>query len=40
MVFLVYLWQRWLYPVDRTRVNEFGESFDDAAPADESKKTK
>lgn len=27
-VFLVYLYQRWLYPVDKSRVNEFGESFD------------
>ncbi|CAB3405133.1 unnamed protein product [Caenorhabditis bovis] len=26
IVFLVYLYQRWLYPVDYTRVNEFGES--------------
>ncbi|CAI8016196.1 Cleft lip and palate transmembrane protein 1-like protein [Geodia barretti] len=28
LVFLVYLYQRWLYPIDRTRVNEYGESFD------------
>lgn len=28
IVFLVYLYQRWLYPVDYTRVNEFGESGD------------
>ncbi|KAF6031791.1 CLPTM1L [Bugula neritina] len=28
LVFLVYLYQRWLYPVDKTRVNEFGQSFD------------
>lgn len=27
-VFLVYLYQRWLYPVDKTRTNEFGESFE------------
>ncbi|GMS82300.1 hypothetical protein PENTCL1PPCAC_4475, partial [Pristionchus entomophagus] len=27
IVFLVYLYQRWLYPVDKTRVNEFGEDF-------------
>ncbi|XP_011403233.1 PREDICTED: cleft lip and palate transmembrane protein 1-like protein [Amphimedon queenslandica] len=27
LVFLVYLYQRWLYPVDKSRVNEFGESF-------------
>ncbi|KAL4235053.1 Cleft lip and palate associated transmembrane protein 1 [Mactra antiquata] len=30
LVFLVYLYQRWLYPVDKKRVNEFGQSFDDA----------
>ncbi|XP_060567772.1 lipid scramblase CLPTM1L-like [Ruditapes philippinarum] len=30
LVFLVYLYQRWLYPVDKKRVNEYGQSFDDA----------
>lgn len=29
VVFLVYLYQRWLYPVDKTRINEFGESYDE-----------
>ncbi|XP_051519075.1 lipid scramblase CLPTM1L [Myxocyprinus asiaticus] len=29
VVFLVYLYQRWLYPVDRTRMNEYGVSYDD-----------
>ncbi|XP_070213864.1 lipid scramblase CLPTM1L isoform X2 [Bos mutus] len=29
VVFLVYLYQRWLYPVDKSRVNEFGESYED-----------
>lgn len=29
LVFLVYLYQRWLYPIDNKRVNEFGESFED-----------
>lgn len=29
VVFLIYLYQRWLYPVDKKRVNEFGESFAD-----------
>jgi hypothetical protein len=24
LVFLVYLYQRWVYPVDKNRVNEFG----------------
>ncbi|TMS34912.1 hypothetical protein L596_002410 [Steinernema carpocapsae] len=29
IVFLIYLYQRYLYPVDKTRANEFGESFED-----------
>ncbi|XP_034016932.1 cleft lip and palate transmembrane protein 1-like protein isoform X2 [Thalassophryne amazonica] len=29
VVFLIYLYQRWLYPVDKTRVNEYGVSYDD-----------
>ncbi|GAB6027980.1 hypothetical protein CHUAL_002206 [Chamberlinius hualienensis] len=29
VVFLIYLYQRWLYPVDKSRINEFGESFSD-----------
>ncbi|XP_076865983.1 lipid scramblase CLPTM1L [Brachyhypopomus gauderio] len=28
-VFIIYLYQRWLYPVDRTRVNEYGVSYDE-----------
>jgi uncharacterized protein with PQ loop repeat len=28
IVFLIYLYQRYLYPVDKTRVNEFGEKFE------------
>lgn len=28
VVFVVYLYQRWLYPVDMKRVNEFGVSYD------------
>lgn len=28
-VFIVYLYQRWLYPVDKTRVNEYGVSYDE-----------
>uniref|UniRef100_A0A8I5N1P5 Lipid scramblase CLPTM1L n=1 Tax=Papio anubis TaxID=9555 RepID=A0A8I5N1P5_PAPAN len=31
VVFLVYLYQRWLYPVDKRRVNEFGESYEEKA---------
>ncbi|ELW72686.1 Cleft lip and palate transmembrane protein 1-like protein [Tupaia chinensis] len=29
VVSLVYLYQRWLYPVDKSRVNEFGESYEE-----------
>ncbi|XP_041932897.1 cleft lip and palate transmembrane protein 1-like protein isoform X2 [Alosa sapidissima] len=29
VVFLVYLYQRWLYPVDKSRMNEYGVSFDE-----------
>ncbi|CAG2168776.1 unnamed protein product [Oppiella nova] len=35
VVFVIYLYQRWLYPVDQTRVNEFGEKAEDS----EHKKT-
>lgn len=31
IVFLVFLYQRWIYRVDKTRVNEFGYSAEDAA---------
>ncbi|XP_064641107.1 lipid scramblase CLPTM1L-like [Lineus longissimus] len=27
LVFVIYLYQRWLYPVDKTRVNEYGQTF-------------
>ncbi|XP_054165446.1 lipid scramblase CLPTM1L-like [Oppia nitens] len=33
VVFIIYLYQRWLYPVDKNRVNEYGETT-------EEKKTK
>jgi len=29
IIFLIYLYQRWIYPVDRTRINEFGQGGDD-----------
>ncbi|XP_069075739.1 lipid scramblase CLPTM1L [Pleurodeles waltl] len=29
VVFLIYLYQRWLYPVDKSRINEFGESYEE-----------
>lgn len=38
VVFLVYLYQRWLYPVDKTRVNEYGVSYDDEKPKGKSHK--
>ena len=28
IIFVIYLYQRYLYPVDKTRTNEFGQSFD------------
>lgn len=31
-VFLVFLWQLWAYRVDKTRANEFGMAYEDAAP--------
>lgn len=30
IVFLVLLYQRWIYPVDKKRVNEFGQQFDES----------
>ncbi|XP_071483611.1 lipid scramblase CLPTM1L-like [Diadema antillarum] len=29
VVFLIYLYQRWLYPVDKTRINEYGMSYEE-----------
>jgi len=31
VVFLIFLYQRWIYPVDKSRVNEFGQGGDDEA---------
>jgi hypothetical protein len=31
IIFFIYLYQRWIYNVDTTRVNEFGQGGDDAA---------
>ncbi len=25
IIFVIYLYQRWIYPVDKSRVNEFGQ---------------
>ena len=30
IIFLIYLYQRWIYRVDKTRVNEYGQSFDES----------
>ena len=30
IVFLIYLYQRWLYPVDKSRANEYGQTFEDS----------
>ncbi|PAA90389.1 hypothetical protein BOX15_Mlig023603g1 [Macrostomum lignano] len=33
VIFIIYMYQRWLYPVDKSRTNEFGQSFDEAEPS-------
>jgi hypothetical protein len=33
IIFLVYLYQRWIYPVDKKRVNEFGQAGEDPPEA-------
>lgn len=50
LIFLIYLYQRWIYPVDKKRVNEFGfggedeqqlvDSAETDAAKEEEKKTK
>ena len=37
LVFFVYLYQRWLYPVDKKRVNEFGRAYEDDEDGEEKK---
>merc|ERR1712212_202842 len=38
VIFFIYLYQKWVYPIDHTRVNEFGTTGEPAdGPADESK---
>eukprot|EP01147_Barroeca_monosierra_P004922 gene4922-119_t len=37
IVFLIYLYQKWLYPIDFSRVNEFGYSFDNISDKKEKK---
>lgn len=29
VLFLIYLYQRWIYPVDKKRINEYGQQFED-----------
>ena len=36
IIFLIYLYQRWLYPVDKARVNEYGQVFEEVEPVDEA----
>ena len=36
-MFFVYLYQRWLYPVDKKRVNEFGRAYEDDENGEEKK---
>ena len=33
IVFLIFLYQRWIYKVDNSRVNEYGQRGDDGEPA-------
>ncbi|VDP07197.1 unnamed protein product [Soboliphyme baturini] len=45
VIFVIYLYQRWLYPVDKSRINEFGESFEHelstkSDPKEDSKKSR
>jgi len=38
VVFLIYLYQRWLYPVDKTRVNEYGMSYETEQSTEQKRK--
>ena len=42
IVFLIYLYQRWIYPVDKKRINEFGQGGvdEDEEQDDENKEKK
>ena len=41
VIFLIYLYQRWLYPIDTKRANEYGQSFesDEKGKEETEKKT-
>lgn len=34
LIFLIYLYQRWIYPVDKKRINEFGFGGEDDRAVD------
>jgi hypothetical protein len=34
VIFFIYLYQKWIYPIDYKRVNEFGVSGDDLQQVD------
>jgi hypothetical protein len=34
VIFFIYLYQKWIYPIDYKRVNEFGVSGDDLQQLD------
>ncbi|XP_045598419.2 lipid scramblase CLPTM1L [Procambarus clarkii] len=40
IVFVIYLVQRWMYPVDKSRINEFGESGEEQQQQQQKKKSK
>jgi hypothetical protein len=40
IIFFIYLYQRWVYKVDYTRVNEFGQGGGDEIEGEEEKKKK
>ena len=39
IIFFIYIYQRWAYKIDYTRVNEFGQGGDDEEEEEEAKKT-
>lgn len=36
VVFLFYLYQRWIYPVDKSRINEFGQTGEEEKESEKS----
>lgn len=40
VVFFIYLYQRWIYPVDKKRKNEFGTSGEDYEPSNSDSSTR